>query len=484
MRYDNQEPGLMAAILSLPRLVWQAVRGQTLSGGWLPSHLFKHRRFRLGDFTPGRPIDIMVAIVDHFEPGSPRFSGEDSVGLVRKWCAAYEDLARKHRDADGLPPQHTWFYQAEYPNWDCLVELSRGVFRGLGEIEFHLHHGNDTHESFFRSLQTGLDWFNQAGAMLTAAPQPGRAFAYIAGNWALDNGTGDDRQSGCNTELLALREAGCYADFTFPALGSPAQPRLSNAIYYAADDPGPKSYNTGIEVTVGRPPSGDLMLIQGPLLIDWARGRFEGSALESFAPPSPFRLPSWLAAHIHVVGRPEWVFVKLHTHGLQSWDAFLGPGATAMFEAMTSTWNQGPFRLHFVTAREMYNIIKAAEEGLDGNPNLYRDHVLPLPVNRRIFCGQPWQLNSYGLERIGLSVANPRPGTIEFAQGPLHKVSGAVKKIEALCQQGKLTRLEIDGEGWFEVQLAAGGLTASDLALLPGDRIRMQSGSASASQSY
>jgi hypothetical protein len=35
--------------------------------------------------------------------------------------------------------------------------------------------------------------------------------------------------------------------------------------------------------------------------------------------------------------------------------------------------------LHYVTAREVYNIIKAAEAGLTGSPHDYRDYELPPP---------------------------------------------------------------------------------------------------------
>jgi hypothetical protein len=38
-------------------------------------------------------------------------------------------------------------------------------------------------------------------------------------------------------------------------------------------------------------------------------------------------------------------------------------------------------RLHYVTAREMYNIIRAAERGLSGDPRRYRDlEILPPPA--------------------------------------------------------------------------------------------------------
>src|SRR5262249_11142878 len=183
----------------------------------------------------------------------------------------------------------TWFFPAEYPNSECLKPLSASAFRGFGEIEFHLHHGFDSHESFAAKLRAGLEWFNRHGAMLTAEPHPLQRFAYIAGNWALDNGASDPALSVCESELLALRENGCYADFTFPALGSRAQPRKTNAIYYARHEPGPKSYDSGRDLAVNRSASGDLLIFQGPLVVNWEAGKFEDGGLETWMPPSPTR---------------------------------------------------------------------------------------------------------------------------------------------------------------------------------------------------
>jgi hypothetical protein len=39
-------------------------------------------------------------------------------------------------------------------------------------------------------------------------------------------------------------------------------------------------------------------------------------------------------------------------------------------------------RLHYVTARELYNIIKAAEAGGSGDPGQFRDFLIPPYVNR------------------------------------------------------------------------------------------------------
>jgi hypothetical protein len=438
----------------LPQLVYRAWRWKALRGGWLPGYLFGHRPLDLRRIGRDRPIDVIVLVADHYEPARS-FGDAAAVESVRSWCAVYEELAERHRDADGRSPQHTWFYRYDYPNPGCVQALSESTFRGFGEVEFHLHHGYDTHANFAATLRDGLGWFNRFGAMRTAEPRPRQRFGYVAGNWSLDNGDGNASYSGCNTELLALRDAGCYADFTFPAFGSPAQPRKSNAIYYATDDPGPKSYDTGTDVVLGREPSGDLMIFQGPLTIDWRAGRFEDGALETFAPPHPRRLDRWLSAHVHVKGRPEWLFVKLHTHAMQSRDTFLSPATDALFEAMETVWNRPPFRLHYVTGREAYNLVKAAEAGHAGDPDDYRDFLIPPPANRRVYSSLPWRLLSYGPDRVHLEVLEEGPVRLEFAEGPLHSVAGRVRELEAHVRDNKIVSLRIEGEGAIDVSPAS-----------------------------
>jgi hypothetical protein len=453
---------LLRACAALPKLAWQAWRWRQLRGRWLARHLFGHRPFDPRRLPANTPIDVMVLVVDHFEPAS-RFGPDAAARSVQSWCDDYRRLVARHRDADGRPPQHSWFYRSEYRNAGCLEALSAATFDGLGEVEFHLHHGHDTHASFAAKLAGGLDWFNRAGAMLTAEARPRRRFAYIAGNWSLDNGSGNDAFSGCNTELLALRDAGCYADYTFPALGSRAQPRKTNAIYYAQDDPGPKSYDTGRDVTVGGAPWGDLLILQGPSVLDWAHSRFEGSAMEDFEPPAAWRLGPWLKANVHVRGRPEWLFVKLHTHGMQSREAQLGPAAEEMFTAMEEAWNRPPFRLHYVTAREAFNIVKAAEAGHSGDPNRFRDFDVPPPANRYVRCGGAWRLLACTPERVAVEVEGPGPVRIELAEAPLRAVAGCVRRLEAQFAGNVVRELHIDGEGPFEVELAPGARRAEGL---------------------
>jgi hypothetical protein len=278
-------------------------------------------------------------------------------------------------------PQHTWFYPYEQRNDAVMEELSRAVREGYGEIEFHWHHGNDTNETFGPKLSEALRWFNSFGAMVSGGPDGRARFAFIHGNCALDNST-VPKFCGVNRELDALRKAGCYADFTFPSLGSPAQPLKVNSIYYAADDDSPKSYNTGIDARVGTRVADRLMMFEGPMTLTPTRRLFEYGAVENDEQPTAGRVDTWVGAGVCVRGRPEWRFVKVYTHGAQSRRTCLGPKTGAMFSRLEERYSRGRYRLHYVTAREAYNIVRAAEDGRTGDPDNFRDYEVTPPRNK------------------------------------------------------------------------------------------------------
>jgi hypothetical protein len=90
----------------------------------------------------------------------------------------------------------------------------------------------------------------------------------------------------------------------------------------------------------------------------------------------------WIELAPTVKGRPDWRFVKIHTHGApeQQHSVLLGRAIEEMYEYLGSRYNDGrEFVLHYVSARELFNIVKAAEQGKSGNPGAYRDFLLPPP---------------------------------------------------------------------------------------------------------
>lgn len=341
--------------------------------------------------APGITRHLMFCFVDHFEPRWRRPELETEFARVRRWRQDYPRLCEGHRDADGRPPVHSFFYpEEEYrrEHLDALVELCR---MGLGEIEIHLHHDRDTEQGLREKLRrfTGL-LVDEHDALPRTQDNGQPHWAFIHGNWALDNSHPTGICCGVNNELQVLREEGCYADFTLPAAPDPCQTTTINQIYYATDDPQrPKSHDKGIRVRRGGEASGDLMIIQGPLGFLWSRRKFglipgiENGDVRASNPPSQERIDAWVRTAVQVAGKPEWIFVKVHTHGAQErdMDTLLGKPMRSALHYLETRYNDGrEWKLHYVSARETYNIIKAAEAGLPGEPGEYRDFLIPKPA--------------------------------------------------------------------------------------------------------
>lgn len=339
----------------------------------------------------GEPIHIMFAFVDHYEPGWGNPTYEKEVERVDEWCDRYPQLARNHKDADGYLPKHTFFFPEEEYREEHLEKLCKLCSNGFGEIEIHLHHDNDTADGLKGKITGFLETLDQKhGAIPRDKETTDFRFAFIHGNWALDNSRRDGRWCGVNNELAVLADLGCYADFTLPSAPSDTQTSKVNSIYYAKGENGKsKSHNYGIDVEVGRPASGDLMIIQGPLCLNWKQRKFgifpriENSDIRENSPPSQQRVDMWIKCGIQVKKQPQWRFVKIHTHGTQDhdMDTVLGKSVDEMFGYLESNYNDGQnYILHYVSAREMYNIIVAAESGETGDAGQYRDFKIPKPV--------------------------------------------------------------------------------------------------------
>ncbi|WP_114238532.1 hypothetical protein [Dyella sp. C9] len=352
---------------------------------WLGSYL----RRRIARPEQG-PIHVMFCFVDHFEPAWGRVDLETQRTRVDRWCHDYRLLAGAHRDADGRPPQHTFFYPEEEYLEEHLDKLASLCADGFGEIEIHLHHDNDTEANFRATIQRFNELLHARHGALSRDPDSGELrFGFIHGNWCLDNSRADGRWCGLNNELVLLRELGCYADFTLPSAPSDTQTHIINTIYYATDDPlRPKSHDRGVPVRVGGSPSGDLMIVQGPLGLNWHDRRhgliprIENADVRVSCPPHAHRVDAWIRTAVQVEGRPDWIFVKIHTHGTQErdMDTLLGEPMHVMHEYLERRYNDGQrYVLHYVTSRELYNIVKAAEAGKRGNPNHWRDYLLPPP---------------------------------------------------------------------------------------------------------
>jgi hypothetical protein len=354
-------------------------------GTWLRGYL-RHLWRRARAPSPRGTRHLLFAFCDHFEPlwnGAEPRRGE---ARCLAWLDGYPSLAGQFRDADGRPPQHSFFYPGEQYQPQLLDGLARLSRQRLGEVELHLHHDGDTADTLRQKIVQALSQFAAHGHLARDAAGRWR-YAFIHGNWCLANARRDRRWCGVDAELPLLWETGCYADFTFPSAPDESQPDIVNQLYWPIGNlRRARSFARGESARVGERRRDRILLIQGPLsLARRGRGlRIENGDIHGSDPPSATRLRSWVRQSIHVAGRPEWIFVKIHTHGApeRNASALLGAGGYALHRALAQYNDGHHWRLHYVTAREMFNIAAAAMDGAAGDPHEYRDYLLSPPPLR------------------------------------------------------------------------------------------------------
>jgi hypothetical protein len=367
--------------------------GKLAYGKWLPNYAWQ----RITRSVPRGMVHLIVALADHFEPAilpeNPRSRApiSEQERRLEHWCSEYPRAVAAWRDHEGRPFVHTYFYPAEQYDRGLLDRLAEHCHKGWGEIEVHLHHGidaPDTPENTSRQLvefRDALAFRHGSLCFRDGSSEP--RYAFVHGNFTLANSAGG-YACGVDNEMQVLADTGCYADFTLPAAAfHPAQIGKVNSLYESSLPLSAQApHRKGRNLSAGRAPRIFPLNIQGPLMIDLDRharngvGRFDNAALTGANPPGLRRLELWKKAAISVQHRPDWLFIKLHTHSMDPTqrDAVKGePMQRFLAEFIDGAADRHEV-IHFVTAREMVNIILAACDGREGNPGEYRNYQFRL----------------------------------------------------------------------------------------------------------
>ncbi|HTH51891.1 MAG TPA: hypothetical protein VL501_08160, partial [Pyrinomonadaceae bacterium] len=286
--------------------------------------------------------------------------------------------------------RHTNFYPAEQYHPELLDIMAEMQADGLGEVEVHLHHGvdrPDTAENLEVQLVEFRDTLAGRHKCLSLADRDDQPkYAFVHGNLALANSCGG-RFCGVDNEMQILRDTGCYADMTLPSAPDQSQVRMINEIYEytgAADEAVPHrdGLRLGSNHHVPRLP----VIMQGPLVFNWTRTingipvpRIDDGALVANQKMDEARFRRWMSANVTVQGRSDIVFIKLYCHGFFDHDqsSCIGDEARRFFGKLVEDGEKsGKYSIHFASAREAFNIAMAASEGMRGDPNSHRDHIL------------------------------------------------------------------------------------------------------------
>ncbi len=341
------------------------------------------------------PVHLVIALADHFEPGIVPEDGQkraprpEQERRLEWWSREYPKVVDRWRDDDGRPFVHTYFYPAEQYDEGLLDRLADHCHSGWGEVEIHLHHGiphPDTAENtrhVLTEFRDRLAFRHRCLAFEDGSTTP--RYSFVHGNFALAN-SANGRFCGVDSEMQVLAETGCYADMTLPTgFWHPAQTAKINSVYECGlplDRRAP--HREGNDLVVGHEPKIFPLIVQGPLLTDFQRTRrsarpaLENGALTENLPPTVRRLALWKRAQVQVTGRPDWIFIKLHCHGMNPTqkDAVIGDSFRTFLADLVGGAGDRKETLHFTTAREMTNILLAACDGREGNPGDYRDYRL------------------------------------------------------------------------------------------------------------
>ncbi len=317
------------------------------------------------------PKDIVVAFIFICRPygGSPV-----DLNTVLTELA---DLASDHTDSDSVHLKMTFALHSLYSDSVEFSILSQWCGDQSSELELLLPcevlKGRLFREALHRSVKrlNSLGWARTIDAEIRLAVVRERC-------------ENEHEWISLQRQIRALKDIGCYADMSFPDIGIRDQPVRINTICYmssVASDP----FVDRMALRTGEVGIGDLVVIDGPLLIDWTdwRHRFgplvEDGRLTPMNPPDPCRAGSWIRANVHVIGQPNWIFAKLkiaevsNVASVRKFREWLDRTLTYL---ETMYRDNEAYRLHYVTAREMYNISKAAEAGRTGDAGAFRNYII------------------------------------------------------------------------------------------------------------
>jgi hypothetical protein len=384
---------------------------------WLSRYpIWRSQELLRRPFETSTPQHLIISVANHFEPSwqasNIHADLDTQLRRMEEWCKTARATGQSVRDHDGTPFRHTYFSPGEQYE-RRLVELVAGLEAdGFGEVEIHLHHGvgkPDTSANLRRALIEFRDILASDHQCLSREPGDDRPrYAFVHGNLALANSKGG-RCCGVDDEMQILAQTGCYLDMTLPAGPDEAQVPMINTIYQCGRPMHERApHRTGHRLRVGESPLLPVILT-GPLVFGWRRRhglpfpRLEDGVMTERCPLQISRLHDWRNARITVKGRPEWVFIKLYCHGffVNDLKATIGePVKRFWSEVLEEADRSGQFKIHFASAREVFNIAMAAIDGHSGDPSLFRDYRLR-PIRKAqqtsFVPAYPRQVEAHGL---------------------------------------------------------------------------------------
>lgn len=372
MRFPGRKTIRTFAILAIVLIVLSPLLKIYLNVGsfWLCSLLKWEFSTPLDRERSSSPKDVAVAFIFTCKPPLT----DRNLGIV---LGELTDLVSNHTDSDSVHLKMTFAKKNLHADPTGLSPLSEWCKDNSSELELLLSCESRREPSFRAQLYGHLavlkshGWATMIDSETRFTVVRERCRSELAGTIPAE-------------QIRVLAQAGCYADMSFPDIESRHKRTGINSIYSvssAVSDP----FRDCSYLRTGELDTGDLVVIDGPLLTDWADWRdsygplVENGCLTPSNLPDSRRVESWIRANVHVIGQPDWIFVKLRITNLVD-----APSARRVLQALHQSLSylenvyrdNEAYRLHYVTAREMYNIARAAEAGRTGDAAAFRDYMI------------------------------------------------------------------------------------------------------------
>jgi hypothetical protein len=313
------------------------------------------------------PRDIVLAIVAGISAGESESLSTPIIDSINALCARYIDN-------DSQQFKLTMFAESDSSLLRRLSYLSEA---GACEVEYMLNPKSGVDSVIDRKIATEIGLLNKFGWGVTTQREVSFAVMRVDGG---------SRPASCDrNELEILRGAGCYADLTCASRRSMDQWSLMNTVAMLQ----PKlnsmnSRNSARELVAGKLGRGSVLTVNSPLVIAFRRGKWyrpylDDGILSVPEHPDPARVDSWIRANVHVRGQPNWLFIKIEIADFVETmsDRVFLQSLNEMLSFFGYAYGDGVrYRLHFASARETYNIARAAEAGREGDAGEYRDYMI------------------------------------------------------------------------------------------------------------
>ena len=126
---------------------------------WFPGYV----RSRLKNWAAPGPSRVWVAIADHWEPYRGNVSDEVALGHVAVWSKCWPQIAARHADSAGKPPQYTFYYPQEEYRPGILDTLAAMTRQGIADVDVHIHHDGEGQQNFVDRMNGFIETLSKIG---------------------------------------------------------------------------------------------------------------------------------------------------------------------------------------------------------------------------------------------------------------------------------------------------------------------------------